>query len=401
MRDVRCLMRRLARLVPAVTAVLLASTALAASANTQPPLPTEKSDIRKLAPVTPHRVLVEDMVGHHAKDGRVYVVDGDGGKLLGLVQAAYNANVVQAPDGKAFYVGETVWSRGNRGKREDLLATYDPQTLSIADDLVLPGRALVTPKKNDLGISADGSKVYVYDMVPTTAVHVVDAASHKVSETVGLPGCALVYPWGNAGFTTICGDGSLTNVSLADAKPSLTHSKPFFDPQKDPIFEHSPTHNADGKTWFISYSGIVHPVTLSATPRFDTPWSIEEAAAMRPAPGAESPFAVAWRPGGWQLAAMHYATGRLYVLMHKGTYWTHKVAGTEVWELDSKTHKLLRRIKLPHPSSLVGVTQDDRPLLFTSDDEGDFFIWDLEKGKITHTIKHLGDDLVFTVALGE
>lgn len=367
----------------------------------EPVVQEEESDIIKLSPVTPHRILVQDTAGTHAKDGRIYVVDADKGKLLGMVQAAYNGNVVQDPKGRAFYVAETVWSRGNRGDRLDLLPAYDPQTLTITNDEVLPGRALVTPKKNDLAISQDGGRVYVFSMVPTNAVHVVDTATHKVSQTVDLPGCALAYPWGNNGFTSICADGGLANVSLKDGKADVAHTKPFFDPEKDAVFEHSPTRRSDGKTWFISYSGLVYPTALSADSKVEAPWSIQEAAGMKKAPAAEAPFAKTWRPGGWQLSALHYASGHLFVLMHEGTFWTHKKAGTEIWELDTATHKLVRRIPLPVPATMVGVTQDDKPLLFTNDNEGDLFIWDMKSGKQMHKMPHLGDDLYFTVALGE
>lgn len=397
-------MRFISQKLAGMTAFLLAGAALAPWCEAQaddPVLQTEESDILKLSPVTSHRILVEDFVGHHAKDGRVYVVDADRGKLLGMVQAAYNGNVVQDPKGHAFYVAETVWSRGNRGKRADLLATYDPQTLEITNDEVLPGRALVTPKKNDLTINSNGSRIYIYDMVPTNAVHVIDTATHKVTMNVGLPGCALTYPWGPAGFTSICADGSLSNVSIGSGKAEITHTKPFFDPEEDAIFEHSPSRSRDGKTWFISYSGLVYPTMLSADTMIGKPWSIQQAAGMKPATSANSPFAVTWRPGGWQLAAIHNATGHLFVAMHQGAFWTHKMPGTEIWELDVKTHRLIRRIKLPRPSSMVGVTQDASPLLFTNDETGDLFIWDLKTGKIKHTMKHLGDDLYFTTALGE
>ncbi|KXV55610.1 amine dehydrogenase [Acetobacter tropicalis] len=367
----------------------------------EPVVQEEESDIIKLSPVTPHRILVQDTAGTHAKDGRVYVVDADKGKLLGMVQAAYNGNVVQDPKGRAFYVAETVWSRGNRGDRLDLLPAYDPQTLTITNDEVLPGRALVTPKKNDLAINQDGSRVYIFSMVPTNAVHVIDTATHTLSQTVDLPGCALAYPWGKDGFTSICADGGLANVSLNGSKAEVTHTKPFFDPEKDAVFEHSPTRRTDGKTWFISYSGLVYPTALSSDSKVEAPWSLQEAAGMQKAPAAEAPFSKTWRPGGWQLSALHYASGHMFVLMHEGTFWTHKKAGTEIWELDTATHKLVRRIPLPAPATMVGVTQDEEPLLFTNDNEGDLFIWDMTSGKLLRKMPHLGDDLYFTVALGE
>ena len=57
-----------------------------------------------------------------------------------------------------------------------------------------------------------------------------------------------------------------------------------------------------------------------------------------------------WRPGGWQLAAYHAPTDRLFVLMHEGGQWTHKQAGTEVWVYDAASGKRVQRVPLEHPS---------------------------------------------------
>nr|WP_087607393.1 amine dehydrogenase large subunit [Komagataeibacter europaeus] len=382
---------------------LVASTALSPTmaVGAEPVLQTEQSDTITLPAAGPHTILVEDAVYNHNKDGRVYVVDADHGRRLGMVQAAYNANVAQSPDGQHFYVAETTWAHGNRGQRDDLLVQYDPHTLAVLSDEKLPARALVTPKKNDLAISADGSRAYVYVMSPTNGVEVIDTHNHTVEQTVEVPGCALAYPWGNSGFSSLCADGTLANVSIGtDGKASLTHSAPFFVPDRDGVLEHSPgTH--DGHMWFITDSGMVYPVKLGATDEIGTPWSLQQGAGMPVASDARAPFDVAWRPGGWQLAALHASSGELYVLMHRGTFWTHKEDGTEVWVFDTNTHKRVRRIPLPAASPIVGVTQDDHPLMFTSDEAGDLHILDARSGKLQRTMKHLGTDLVFTVAPGE
>jgi methylamine dehydrogenase heavy chain len=52
-------------------------------------------------------------------------------------------------------------------------------------------------------------------------------------------------------------------------------------------------------------------------------------------------------------------------------------------------------------STMVGVTQDASPLMFTTDDNGDFFISDARTGKLLRTMKGLGTSLIFTVAPGE
>lgn len=348
-----------------------------------------------------HRILVQDSVGRHAKDGRVYSVDGDSGRRIGQVQAAYNANVVQDPAGKYFYIGETVWARGNRGTREDLLPTYDAQSLTLINDLVLPGRGLTTPKKNNLTISDDGKSVYVFDMAPTNRVHVVDTVTHTIRRSIDIPGCSLTYPWGNSGFASLCADGSLVSVDTSKPRGLPYHTQAFFSPENDAVFEHSPVQRGTGDAWFISYSGIVYPVHLADQPVFGHSWSLQVAAGLPKATDATDSEQIAWRPGGWQLAALHYKTNHLFVLMHKARFWTHKMSGTEIWEFDVKSQKRVRRIKLKHEASLVGITQDARPLLFTNDDNGDLYIWDAKTTNLLRVIKHLGDELILTSTSGE
>ncbi|WP_323991015.1 amine dehydrogenase large subunit [Nguyenibacter sp. L1] len=386
----------------AVSGLLGAAAPHDAARAADPILQTEESDIVKLSPGGPHRVLIEDAVYRHNKDGRVYVVDLDTGRLLGMVQAAYNANVAADPAGRSFYVAETTWERGNRGKRHDMLVAYDPLTLLPTMDLDLSSRALITPKKPDLAVSADGHYIYVYDTSPTNSVHVVDAAKKTEIQTVDVPGCGLIFPWGPAGFTSVCGDGSLANVQLdAAGKPTLTHTASFFVPDRDPVYEHSPQVAAGGHAWFISYSGLVYDARLGAQTSVAAPWSIQAAAGLKPASDARAPFDVAWRPGGWQLAAVRARDSHLFILMHKGTFWTHKDPGTELWELDLPSHKLVRRIHLAKPSTMVGVTQDADSRIMLTDEAGDLNVLNGADGKPVRTIKALGDAIIFTVAPGE
>jgi methylamine dehydrogenase heavy chain len=357
----------------------------------------EISDTAALS-VGPHTVVVYDWVEAHAKDGRAFIVDGDTATLQGTLSAAFYANVIMDPLRKSYYVAETIWSRGNRGDRQDLLTVYDAKTLQISKEIKLPGRALITTKKQDADVSADGKYVYVFNMDPSDSVIVVDPSAGKVAGTIDIPGCALVFPFGNSGFSSICADGALATVIFDDpATPSVTRSKPFFDPDKDPVFEHSPTDRGSGMTYFITYQGIVLPTKLGKTPAFGSSWSILDAAREPPA-SATPPAEERWRPGGWQMSAFHKATGHLFVLMHKGPYWTHKADGTEVWSFDAKTHTLLKRIALKEPSQMVGVSQDDKPLLYSVTDAGKFAIYDATTGAHLRDIDKLGDNPVMSYA---
>ena len=391
------------RTIAASVVVLTAFfTTTLASADDKPAiLQAEQSDAATLPPSGPHIVTVVDWVEAHAKDGRAFIVDGDTGSLVGMVSAAFYANVVRDPKDKSIYVAETIWSRGNRGDRQDLLTVYDAKTLQISSEIKLPGRALITTKKQDLDVSADGKLVYVFNMDPSDSVIFVDPKAGKVVGTVDIPGCALIYPFGNAGFSSICADGALANVTFDDpAKAIVTRSAAFFDPDKDPVFEHSPTDRTTGMTYFISYTGIVHPVKLSKAPELGATWSLEQAAGL-PIATTSPPAQEQWRPGGWQMSAFHKASGHLFVLMHSGPYWTHKADGTEVWEFDVATHKLVKKIKLLEPSPMVDVSQDDKPLLYTSTDAAKFSIYDATSGAHLRDIAKLGDNPVLSEVAGK
>ena len=103
-------------------------------------------------------------------------------------------------------------------------------------EIPLPGRLIVNPKPQQLSISDDGQLAYVYDMVPASAVHVVDLAQGKMLTSVDIPGCALVYAYGKRSFATVCGDGTIGVVTVPrPAPPRRCFTQPFFKPDQDPV----------------------------------------------------------------------------------------------------------------------------------------------------------------------
>jgi methylamine dehydrogenase heavy chain len=134
------------------------------------------------------------------------------------------------------------------------------------------------------------------------------------------------------------------------------------------------------------------------------PWSIQKAAGL--APAGTGTQELAWRPGGSQMAAYHKASGKLFVLMHPGNYWTHKHGGTEVWVLDTKTHALVSRFPLRAvPSSGLGddavpyyvdmgVSQDAKPLLYLLNDDGNDVVLDATSGEQLRKIEFAGGNSV-------
>jgi len=360
---------------------------------------TETSDVATLAPNPPHRFFTS---GFRQQDFTIF--DGDSGKMEGSIPAGYISNLAIAPDNSQFYVSETYWSHGARGKRDDLVSIYDAKTLNLVKEITLPGRALVMKKQN-FDISVSGSRAYVYVMMPVSSVVWVDLKKQQVGGTVEIPGCALVFPWGEQGFSSLCGDGSLASVVIPASGPAkITHTKPFFDAANDPIYDNGFVDRATGKAIFISYTGLVYEAKLGADSTVSAPWSIQKAAGYAPAgTGAQE---LAWRPGGSQLAAYHKASGKLFVLMHPGNYWTHKHGGTEVWVLDTKTHALVSRFPLRAvPSSglgndavpyfaNIGVSQDAKPLLYLLNEEGNDEVLDAATGEQLRKIEFAGGNSV-------
>ena len=382
-----------------VVGSLAAASLLAAPCPASTIVATEASDVATLAPNPPHRFFTGGF-----RQQAFTIFDGDNGKMEGNIPSGYVPNLAIAPDNSQFYVSETYWNHGARGKREDLVSIYDAKTLNLVKEITLPGRALVSKKQN-FDVSASGSRAYVYLMMPVSSVVWVDLKKQQVGGTVEIPGCALVFPWGEQGFSSLCGDGSLASAVVPASGPAkITHTQPFFDAGNDPIFDNGFVDRATGKAIFVSYTGLVYEAKLSADTTVNAPWSIQKAAGYAAAgTGVQE---LAWRPGGSEMAAYHKASGKLFVLMHPGNYWTHKHGGTEVWVLDTKTHALVSRFPLRAvPSSglgddavpfysNIGVSQDAKPLLYLLNEEGNDVVLDAATGAQLRKIEFAGGNTV-------
>lgn len=359
--------------------VIGACTQIRAEPLAPPPvLEAETNDVATLAPAGPHRVLVLS-----SNAGGANVIDADSKDLnvLGLVPANRGGFMALSRDASRIFVTETFYSRGNRGTREDILAIYDGGTLSLLQEVPLPGRLQVVEKPQTFDVSEDGRLAYVYDMVPASSVHVVDLQRGAMLTSVDLPGCALAFPYGLRAFGTICGDGTIGTVQVPESGPArAVFSKPFFDANADPVFESSVIDKSSGAAWFMTFSGKLFPATLGDTPVVGKPWSVSVAAGLPPVGvGVQE---LAWRPGGGgQILALHRASKHLFVLMHAGNFWTHKQPGTEVWVLDAVHQSLLRRIRLEAPARGIAVSQDAAPLLYVLGEDEDFAVLDATTGE--------------------
>jgi methylamine dehydrogenase heavy chain len=282
------------------------------------------------------------------------------GRMKGMVDTSKTADLAFDPLGKHYYVSESIWSLGNRGVRQDMVTVYDTVTLKILAEIKIPGRMVIGDRKFNFLVTADGTTGFVYDFNPASSVNIVDLVRNKFVKSIGLPGCATLVLNDAVGFSALCSDGSLATVAYRTGK--ITRSAPFFKPLEDPVFDNYAFDAQKGVAVFLSYTGLIYTAKMGATPTIAAPFSMQAAAGYRTA--TSKPLELNYYPGGTQPAALHNASGRLYVLMHPGEYWSQIAPATQIWVVDLATQKIVKRITLDDPVSRVSVTQTDKPLLY-------------------------------------
>lgn len=371
---------------------LFATAAWAAPAAETDAVPeAETSDVMTIPPPKPTWFFVDggwDMAG-------TSIFDGETGKMKGMVETRRLADFAIDPAGKYYYVSETIWSKGDRGTRQDMVSVYDSQTLNLVTEIPLPGRILIGSRKNNFIISDDGKTAYIYDFSPASGVNIVDLSKRKFVTAIELPGCASLMPNPGVGFSALCSDGSLATVAIKGTKADITHSAPFFSATDDPIFDNFTYDKRKKETTFLTYTGQIFQAKLGAAPTIAAPFSIQAAAGIRP--GETKPLELNWYPGGRQPMALHRPSGHLFVLMHMGEYWTHKASGTEVWEVDLAAQKVVKRRALKEPMNNIEVSQTDKPLLFMNGEKASAIVIDLATGEEKHKIERAGGSTI-TVA---
>lgn len=340
-------------------AVFVSAACTACIAMAQPRY--ETLTVARLPEASPHRLYVSDISINHIVDGRLHVIDGDGLNYLGMISTGYAGNATLSLDRKELYVATTYYSRLSRGERSEVVDIHDTQTLEHRGEIAIPARhAQALPYKGLIRPSADGRWLYVQNATPASSVTVVDLKARKFAAEIATPGCWIVIPSQSAGnrFATLCGDGTMQSVVLDDngGLKSRARSARFFHPDEDPVFVQS--DNIGDRHYFVSYKGQVYAADLSGDkPMVDAPWPLATAAEARKG----------WRPGGYQLVAVHRKSGRLFVAMHSGgAEGTHKNPAQEIWVFDIEKKKRLARLP-GHNAIALAVSQTDQPKLFAID----------------------------------
>lgn len=379
------------------SAILIGTLAATAAVAQAPPPSTSTPG---LEPETPYTNKLPTASAHWGffrggwEGGGTRIFDGDTGKMVGQLSTTRWSDITLDPTRKAYYVSETIWTKINRGTRQDFIAVYDPSTLNLVTEIPMPGRLIIGAMNNNFHISDDGKTAFVYNFSPASSVNVVDLEKKKMAQVVELPGCASFVPVASVGFSALCSDGTIATANLTGKAPVITHSQPFFNAAEDPIFDSYVYDRAKKMAVFVTYTGLVRTATLGAEPVVGDAWSLQAAAGLRP--GDTKPLDINWFPGGRQMTALHRKTGMLYVLMHRGEYWTQKEDGEELWVVDLANRKIVKRVPLKHKGSNINVTQDDKPLLFMAADGGKVIVMDLATYEQKHELERAGGGVIHT-----
>ena len=163
--------------LPALT--LCSTLATAARAEVEPD-PLVGSELP--AASNPHWVWVNDFVFQHMGDGKAFLVDGDAGRMLGMLSTGFGFGGVVLPRNRSQILSpETYFSRGTRGTRTDVVTFYDPRKLSPTGEVQIePKRASAMPMLAQSGLTDDDRFLFIYNFTPAQSITVVDVQNEVV-----------------------------------------------------------------------------------------------------------------------------------------------------------------------------------------------------------------------------
>ncbi len=320
-------------------------------------------------------VFVHDTNFDALTTGRVILVDvaTDNHNYKGALDASQFASFIESKRKDELYVSETFYSRGTRGTRTDVLSIYSKENLEHIGEILLPGgkRGQYVSHRYTLQLVDNDRYLLMFNFTPAASVVVIDIDKRKILSETQIPGCALIYPSGKRGFSSLCGNGSMLSVQFDESGKVIFQDqlKPFFSVDADPLFD-KPVY-VGTTAWFPTFKGDIQAVDLSADkPVIKERWSLL----------TDKDRSQNWRPGGWQIATINDA-GQIFVLMHEnGSNGSHKGGGSEVWVFDTVAKKRVNRIKLKNWGISIEVTRGSSPYLVVVNGDMQLDIYDANKG---------------------
>ncbi|NKB99895.1 MAG: hypothetical protein GKR90_15545 [Pseudomonadales bacterium] len=339
-----------------------------------------------------HWMLVHDFSFFHMSEGEIQVVDplADtlGGQYKGMFPASFIATYKYSAQRNEHYVAESFFSRGARGgERTDVLTIWDPATLQVKGEVVIPAKRITgMPKRLMSGLLDNDKFIGVYNFTPAQSISIVNLEDRSFVAEIPTPGCGFMLPVGQRSFSSICSNGSLLTSHLNEdgTLQSTSKSGVVFDPENDPIFENPGV--AKDTAYFATFQGKILPIgTSNDEPEVGEAWWLS----------AESERN--WRPGGMS-PLMADSSGVGYVLMNpEGGEGTHKDGGSEVWVIDLTEQKRTARIELKNWGISLGSTGtgDGRLMVVTNADLA-LDVYSIPSGEYVKTL-NTGAQTPFTV----
>ena len=342
------------------------------------PLPSEEMLITdKLKNVNKGYVFVHDLSFVSLITGRVMVFDvlAKNRNYKGQISAAQFASFAQSSSRSELYVAETFYSRGVRGERTDVMAIYDLETLSLKHEIILPNnnRGLNVALKGNFQVSQDESLAFIFSFTPSSGVIVVDLDKRKIVNEISIPGCSMIYPFRQRGFSMLCGDGGMVAFDLDRFGQVISEysTEEFHDIDNHPMFLTS-AKVGDTLYWPTFTGQLVSVDFSSSTPRPMDPWNFV----------GDSGYL----PSGWQLITSDNK-GRLYIIMRANAQsGEHKYGGDEVWLLDPVAKKVVKKINVKSTAVTIEVLKTSQPTLVVSSYDLSLDIYDVKSKKHVRSI---------------
>jgi methylamine dehydrogenase heavy chain len=321
-------------------------------------------------------VFVHDANFASLLTGRIVLIDvaTETRNYKGALDAAQFASFTESTVRNELYVAETFYSRGTRGERTDAVTIYDKATLAPIGEVLLPGgkRGQVVSNRYTIQLVDNDRFMFLFNFTPAASVLMIDMGSRTILSETSIPGCSLIYPTGERGFSSLCSNGSMYTAQF-DAKGQLTHQEKidtFFDVDEDALFD-KPVYIGQN-AYFPTYKGMMQAIDLSGkTPRPAEIWSLLSDAERKDN----------WRPGGWQIASVNDA-GLIYVLMHPGgNNGSHKDGGSEIWVFDPDKKQRVERLKLKNWGVSIELTAGKKPYLVVTNADMQLDIYAAQSGE--------------------
>ncbi|MDD2867345.1 methylamine dehydrogenase (amicyanin) large subunit [Neomegalonema sp.] len=328
------------------------------------------------------RVYVNDPA-HFAAITQQFVIDGDSGRILGMIDGGFLPNPVVASDGSFFAQASTVFKRVARGQREDYVEVFDARTHYPIADITLPEepRMLVGTYPWMTALTPDDKTLLFYRFSPSPSVGVVDLEAKEYRGIFDVPDCYHIFPVSADTFYMHCRAGTMAKITMGEGEPQISESE-VFHTEEEYLINHPAYSPKSGRLVWPAYDGKLFQVDLTT----------EGAKFLPPLQTfTDAEKAEGWALGGWQQAAYHRPSDRIYILADQRAQWRHKTSSRFVFVVDARTGQRIKRIDLGYEADSINVSQDSPHQLYVlSTGEKAMRVLDPETGAVLHRIDQLG-----------